>query len=154
MLLKPLINLHYWLTNLRLESPCYLDYADTPTAVFYLAVIIRFIFAYDKHPLMDNSTLLPQIQRAISKVIDPELGIPITELNLIDKLDITDDGTVIVEYRATTQYCPPPFAFKISKDIKNELLKIDGVKDAKVTVLEHYMSDMINRAIALNATLD
>jgi metal-sulfur cluster biosynthetic enzyme len=102
----------------------------------------------------DNKPLLSQIQRAVSKVPDPELGIPIVELDLIDKLDVTDEGAVTVEYRATTPYCPAAFAFKISRDIKDEILKIDGVKDVKVVVLEHYMADMINRAVALNAAFE
>ena len=31
---------------------------------------------------------LKEVQRELSKVIDPEIGVPIVEMNLIDKLDI------------------------------------------------------------------
>ena len=42
-----------------------------------------------------------EVQKQISKIVDPEIGMPIVEMNLIDKLDIKE-GEVDVEYHATT----------------------------------------------------
>ncbi len=89
---------------------------------------------------------LKEVQRQISKIVDPEVGIPIVEMNLIDKLDIKD-GVIDVQYHATTQYCPPVFALKISQDIKNGLMTVKGVKDAHVVVTGHYFADAINRQV-------
>ncbi len=89
---------------------------------------------------------IKEIQRQVSKVVDPEIGMPIVEMNLIDKLDVKD-GKVDVEYHATTQYCPPVFALKISQDLKEGLLQVKGVKDVKVTVTGHYFADAINRQV-------
>ena len=71
---------------------------------------------------------------------------PIVEMNLIDKLDIKD-GQVDVEYHATTQYCPPVFALKISQDLRDGLLQVKGVKGVKVMVTGHYFADAINRQV-------
>lgn len=87
-----------------------------------------------------------EIQKTISKVIDPEIGMPIVEMNLIDRLDIKE-GTVDVEYHATTQYCPPVFALKISQDIKDNIMQVKGVKSVKVMVTGHYFADAINRQV-------
>ncbi len=87
-----------------------------------------------------------EVQRQISKVVDPEIGMPIVEMNLIDKLDIKD-GQVDVEYHATTQYCPPVFALKISQDLKDGLMQVTGVKSVKVLVTGHYFADAINRQV-------
>jgi metal-sulfur cluster biosynthetic enzyme len=87
-----------------------------------------------------------EVQRQISKVVDPEIGMPIVEMNLIDKLDIKD-GQVDVEYHATTQYCPPVFALKISQDLKDGLMQVKGVKGVKVLVTGHYFADAINRQV-------
>jgi len=87
-----------------------------------------------------------EVQRQISKIVDPEIGMPIVEMNLIDKLDIKD-GEVDVEYHATTQYCPPVFALKISQDLKDGLLQVKGVKGVKVMVTGHYFADAINRQV-------
>jgi metal-sulfur cluster biosynthetic enzyme len=87
-----------------------------------------------------------EVQKQISKVVDPEIGMPIVEMNLIDKLDIKD-GQVDVEYHATTQFCPPVFALKISQDLKDGLMQVKGVKSVKVLVTGHYFADAINRQV-------
>ncbi len=87
-----------------------------------------------------------EVQKQISKIVDPEIGMPIVEMNLIDKLDIKD-GEVDVEYHATTQYCPPVFALKISQDLRDGILQVKGVKDVKVMVTGHYFADAINRQV-------
>ena len=89
---------------------------------------------------------IKEVQKQISKIVDPEIGMPIVEMNLIDKLDIKD-GEVDVEYHATTQYCPPVFALKISQDLRDGLLQVKGVKGVKVLVTGHYFADAINRQV-------
>ncbi len=89
---------------------------------------------------------MKEVQKQISKIVDPEIGMPIVEMNLIDKLDIKD-GQVDVEYHATTMYCPPVFALKISQDLKDSLMQVKGVKDVKVVVTGHYFADAINRQV-------
>ena len=87
-----------------------------------------------------------EIQRQVSKIVDPEIGMPIVEMNLIDKLDVKE-GNVDVEYHATTQFCPPVFALKISQDLKDGIASVKGVKSVRVMVTGHYFSDAINRQV-------
>ena len=89
---------------------------------------------------------LKEVQRQISRVVDPEIGMPIVEMNLIDKLDIKG-GDVDVEYHATTPYCPPVFALKISQDLKDGITQVKGVTSVKVMVTGHYFADAINRQV-------
>jgi metal-sulfur cluster biosynthetic enzyme len=93
---------------------------------------------------------IKEVQRQISKIVDPEIGMPIVEMNLVDKLDIKD-GQVDVEYHATTQFCPPVFALKISQDLKDNLSQVKGVKSVKVVVTGHYFADAINRQVNKSA---
>lgn len=93
-----------------------------------------------------------EVQRQVSKIVDPEIGMPIVEMNLIDKLDVKD-GLVDVEYHATTQYCPPVFALKISQDLKDNLMQVKGVKSVKVMVTGHYFADAINRQVNKTAAV-
>jgi metal-sulfur cluster biosynthetic enzyme len=87
-----------------------------------------------------------EVQRAVSKIVDPEIGMPIVEMNLIDKMDVKE-GNIDVEYHATTQFCPPVFALKISQDLKDNLMQVKGVKGVKVVVTGHYFADAINRQV-------
>ena len=89
---------------------------------------------------------MKEVQRQLSKVIDPEIGVPIMEMNLIDKLDIKE-GNVDIEYHATTPYCPPIFALKISQDMKSSVQQVKGVKDVRVIVSGHYLADAVNRQV-------
>lgn len=87
-----------------------------------------------------------ELQRQISKIVDPEIGMPIVEMNLVDRLDVKE-GEVDVEYHATTQFCPPVFALKISQDLKDSLTQVKGVKSVRVVVTGHYFADAINRQV-------
>jgi len=89
---------------------------------------------------------MKEVQRQLSKVIDPEIGVPIMEMNLIDKLDIKE-GNVDIEYHATTPYCPPIFALKISQDLKSSVQQVKGVKDVRVVVSGHFLADAVNRQV-------
>jgi ATP-binding protein involved in chromosome partitioning len=86
------------------------------------------------------------INAALSKIIDPELGRPITDLKLVDKMNVTG-GAVDLEFHLTAPFCPPVFALKIASDIKAGLLSVPGVTEAKVTLRGHYLADAVNKQV-------
>ena len=86
------------------------------------------------------------VQSALSKIIDPELGRPITDLKLVDKMTVTG-GSIDLEFHLTAPFCPPMFALKIASDIKAGLLSVPGVTDAKVTLRGHYLADAVNKQV-------
>jgi ATP-binding protein involved in chromosome partitioning len=86
------------------------------------------------------------IQAALSKIMDPELGRPITDLKLVDKLAV-NGGSVDLEFHLTAPFCPPVFALKIASDIKAGLLSVQGVTNAKVTLRGHYLAEAVNKQV-------
>lgn len=86
------------------------------------------------------------INAAMSKIMDPELGRPITDLKLIDKM-VVSGGSVDLEFHLTAPFCPPVFALKIASDIKSGLLSVPGVTDARVTLRGHYLADAVNKQV-------
>jgi len=82
----------------------------------------------------------------MAKIIDPELGRPITDLKLIDRITV-NERSVDLEFHLTAPFCPPMFALKIASDIKAGLLSVPGVKDAKVTLRGHYLADAVNKQV-------
>jgi ATP-binding protein involved in chromosome partitioning len=82
----------------------------------------------------------------MARIMDPELGRPITDLRLIDKMVITG-GSVDLEFHLTAPFCPPIFALKIASDIKAGLLSVPGVTEAKVTLRGHYLADAVNKQV-------
>lgn len=83
---------------------------------------------------------------ALSKIIDPELGRPITDLRLVDKMTV-NGGSVDLEFHLTAPFCPPVFALKIASDIKAGVLSVPGVTDAKVTLRGHYLAEAVNKQV-------
>jgi ATP-binding protein involved in chromosome partitioning len=87
-----------------------------------------------------------EIEERFSRIIDPELGRPITEMKLIDKLDISG-ASVYVEFHLTAPFCPPVFALKIASDIKSSVIASRGVKEARVVLRGHYLADAVNKQV-------
>jgi metal-sulfur cluster biosynthetic enzyme len=90
--------------------------------------------------------MLGEIQAQLSRIIDPEIGRSITEMNLVDRLDVKG-GSVDVEFHLTAAFCPPMFALKIANDIKSSIMGVRGVKGVKVTLKGHYLADAVNKQV-------
>lgn len=86
------------------------------------------------------------INAALAKIMDPELGRPITDLRLVDKISVAG-GAVELEFHLTAPFCPPIFALKIASDIKAGLLSVPGVTEAKVTLRGHYLAEAVNKQV-------
>ncbi|MDK7733622.1 Mrp/NBP35 family ATP-binding protein [Propionimicrobium lymphophilum] len=70
------------------------------------------------------------VWEALTTVIDPEINRPITELNMIDNLTVTDDGDVEVTILLTIAGCP--LSNTIENDAKTAIEQVPGVKSVKV----------------------
>jgi len=82
----------------------------------------------------------------LSKIVDPEINTTITELELIDEVDI-DGSSVKVDLHLTSPFCPAVFGFKICQDVHDNLLRVDGIDDVKVNVSNHFMAEAINNQV-------
>ena len=106
------------------------------------------IYSIDALPIMaqDVKQLRVKIFDELSKIVDPEINTTITELELVDEVDISD-SKVKIDLHLTSPFCPAVFGFKICQDVHDNLLKIDGVDDVKVNVSNHFMSEQINNQV-------
>ena len=65
------------------------------------------------------------IRQALSRVIDPELGRSITDLDMVREVSIGEDGAVSVKVDLTIAGCP--LQATIEKDVREEVAKVPGV---------------------------
>ncbi|MFC8383683.1 Mrp/NBP35 family ATP-binding protein [Nocardia sp. NPDC057272] len=72
----------------------------------------------------------PQIRTALARVDDPEIGRPITELNMVETLDIDGEGRVAVGILLTVAGCP--LRAKISDDIRAAVTAVPGVAGVEI----------------------
>jgi metal-sulfur cluster biosynthetic enzyme len=99
---------------------------------------------------MSQEEQMQQTRRKIfdelTKIVDPEIGVSIMELELIDKVDISG-GKVNVDLHLTSPFCPAVFGFKIAQDVRDNIYKLSSISDVKVNVSNHFMADAINKQV-------
>ena len=72
-----------------------------------------------------SSPTLEQVNAALATVNDPEIKRPITELDMVDSVDIADDGTVSVKVLLTVAGCP--LKDTINRDVTAAVQAVPGV---------------------------
>lgn len=92
---------------------------------------------------------------ALSRVRDPELDEPITDLRFVTEVRIDenglDGGRVEVDLRLPTYFCAPNFAYLMVADAYDEIRVLPGVSSVSVRLLEHFASDEINAGVSAGA---
>lgn len=87
-----------------------------------------------------------QIFDELTKIVDPEIGVSIMELELIDKVDINSNN-VSIDLHLTSPFCPAVFGFKIAQDVRDNIYKVPEIESVKVNVSNHFMADAINKQV-------
>ena len=72
------------------------------------------------------------VMEALSRVIDPELHRPITDLGMVSSVDIAEDGVVSVEVLLTVAGCP--LKDTITADTQREVGSVEGVTGVQVSL--------------------
>jgi metal-sulfur cluster biosynthetic enzyme len=83
-----------------------------------------------------------EIKKKLRAVIDPETGINVVDMGLIEEVTANGDRAKIV-FRPTSSFCP--IAFYLAQQVKSVAESV--VKQAEVCVRGHMMEDQINRTV-------
>tara|TARA_B100000963_G_C22400047_1_gene568394 strand:+ start:168 stop:467 length:300 start_codon:yes stop_codon:yes gene_type:complete len=96
--------------------------------------------------------LKQKVIEEIKKIYDPEIPVNIYELGLIYKIEIKEN-IVIIEMTLTTPNCP--VADSLPKMVKNNILKIDGIKDVELKLVwdPPWTKDKMSEAAKLELNL-
>src|SRR5688500_4755845 len=71
-----------------------------------------------------------EVLRALASVQDPEIHKPITELDMVESVDVAVDGTVRVRVLLTVSGCP--LKDKITRDVTAAVSALPGVTAVEV----------------------
>lgn len=74
-----------------------------------------------------------QIREALRPVVDPEIGISVVDLGMIREVEVEGDA-VEVKMVLTTPFCP--LAGMITEQVREAAAGVEGVEEAKVTLLD------------------
>ena len=79
-----------------------------------------------------SSTLLEQVRAALATVDDPEIKRPITDLGMVDTLEVDEAGGVDVTVLLTVAGCP--LKDTITRDVNAAVGKVPGITDVRLTL--------------------
>lgn len=83
---------------------------------------------------MAESTLTDEsIIDALKNVHDPEMGVNIVDLGLVYRLDVEDNGDIMVYMTFTSPGCPA--GPEIKKGVKDELEGLEGSSEVKIQIV-------------------
>ena len=89
----------------------------------------------------------------IKKIYDPEIPVNIYELGLIYKIEVDGSNKVLIEMTLTSPNCP--VAESLPNSVKENILKIDGIKevDLKLVWDPPWTKDKMSEAAKLELNL-
>ncbi|WP_285244303.1 Mrp/NBP35 family ATP-binding protein [Pseudarthrobacter sp. fls2-241-R2A-127] len=95
----------------------------------------------------NNPPLLQAVTTALGTVIDPELRRPITELGMVDSVQVSDDGRVTVAVLLTIAGCP--LRDTITADARKALTAVPGVTavDVDLKVMDQAQRDALKEKL-------
>jgi metal-sulfur cluster biosynthetic enzyme len=83
----------------------------------------------------------------LSAVSDPELDEPITDMNFVERVEVSDDMEVRVEFRLPTYWCSPNFAFLMAFGIRAEVTALPWVRGVTVHLKDHCLGEDVNDGV-------
>jgi metal-sulfur cluster biosynthetic enzyme len=96
----------------------------------------------------DQAEREAEVRLALDRVTDPELDEPVTDLRFIERLTVSQDGTVSIGFRLPTYWCAANFAFLMAADMQREVGALPWVRHVQVTLGEHMYAEKINHGLA------
>ena len=99
------------------------------------------------------SDIKSQVIEEIKKIYDPEIPVNIYELGLIYKIEVDEKNKVNIDMTLTSPNCP--VAESLPKDVKENIMKVEGVSDVNLNLVWEppWDKDKISEAAKLELNL-
>jgi metal-sulfur cluster biosynthetic enzyme len=89
--------------------------------------------------MTDPEALRQAILECLSKVIDPETGVDVVRMRLIEDLVVDETGRVSYTFRPSSPFCP--IAVPLSNAIQLAVANVPGVLAQDVNIVGFVLSD-------------
>lgn len=91
-------------------------------------------------------TLRERILLNLATVIDPETGVDVLRMRLIEELTVDEaSGTVSYTFRPSSPLCP--LAVTLALSIKEAVAAVDGVAEQEIEVAGYVGADALNELL-------
>lgn len=89
--------------------------------------------------MMNSETIHQAVIERLSQVIDPETGVDVIHMRLIEDLSVDENGRVTYTFRPSSPLCP--IAVPLANMIQMAVAKVPGVASHEVKVTGFILSD-------------
>lgn len=100
---------------------------------------------------MPNDDLLERVLSRLREVIDPETGVDVMRMRLIEDLTVDDGGLVSYTFRPSSPFCP--LAVPLALSIRRAVSQVEGVIDQEVEVVGYVNADEVSAILKEDADL-
>mgnify|MGYP000975966441 CR=1 FL=1 len=94
---------------------------------------------------MDKVALEKAVIEKLSKVIDPETGVDVIRMKLIQNTRIDESNKLFYEFRPSSPLCP--IAVPLVLDIIHAIREIHEISGQSVTVVDYIQADELNNML-------
>lgn len=102
--------------------------------------------------VVDPDGLKASILGQLSKVIDPETGVDVVRMRLVEDLVVDAHGCVAYKFRPSSVLCP--LAIPLSLAIYKAVAEVDGVSDQELRVVGHVLAPEITELVRESGLVD
>ena len=89
--------------------------------------------------MIDPMDLYQAILEKLSRVIDPETGVDVVRMHLIEDLTVDASGRVKYKFRPSSPLCP--IAIPLSIAIQEAVSQVEGVTDQQIEIVGFAQKD-------------
>jgi metal-sulfur cluster biosynthetic enzyme len=86
-----------------------------------------------------------EVLKRLESVIDPETGVDVVRMRLIEDLTVDDEGHVSYKFRPSSFLCP--LAVPLSLEIQNAVAEVEGVTDQSMEIVGYIQADELTALI-------
>jgi metal-sulfur cluster biosynthetic enzyme len=92
--------------------------------------------------MVDRINLEQEIVQKLKTVIDPETGVDVVRMKLVQDITISETGKVTYIFRPSSPLCP--IAVPLALGIIQAISEVPGIKGQSITVIDYIQADQLN----------
>ena len=92
-----------------------------------------------------NEELKAAVLFRLSLIIDPETGVDIVHMRLIEELSVSKEGRVTYKFRPSSPLCP--IALPLSLEIQQAVSQVAGVTGQDFEIVGYLQSEELNQML-------
>lgn len=98
---------------------------------------------------MASEDLRERVVQRLKSVIDPETGVDVVRMRLIEDLSADDSGSVSYKFRPSSPFCP--LAVSLALAIRRAVADVEGVQKQEIEVVGYVNAEQLNAILREDA---